>query len=251
MATGAESEIPELVANRFIELVKAPFVNQDILWLAIPLAIATLFITLYFGKYKKEELGWNTAFGNTMVFLFVSIDLIRKMFYATPGGSWDNLFSNTLYLTITVSLAATGLLFMLITYYHLLPRKWAFFIFSNPPVNVSLYVIMTIVYGNVTADWITGVAGVVLFGVLFIILRMLQFLEHMAGKEEGLSITEEEKSGKLAEKFKHKTEQIKRKKELDEKIDEIKEEIIPKKEIASKEQTDGGMPVKRKNGTKK
>lgn len=210
-----------LISDRFMELVSAPLVNQDILWFAFPLGIATLFMTLYFGKYRYEELGWNTAFGNTMVFLFVAIDLIRKMYYATPEGGFGNLFTNPLYFSITGILVIVALLFMLITYYHLLPKSWAFFIFSNPPVNVSLYVVMTIVYTNVAADWITGAAGLLLFLVLSVILRGVQWLEQMSGREEGIEIVPEEKPGRLADKFKRKAEMIKMKKKLKEKVEEI------------------------------
>jgi hypothetical protein len=217
----SELDLAALIWERFIQLVSAPLIDQDILWFAIPLGIATLFMSLYFGKYKKEELGWNTAFGNTMVFLFVAIDLVRRMYYSTPEGGWENLYNNPLYFSITGALSIAGLMFMLITYYHLLPKKWAFFIFSNPPVNVSLYVIMAIVYTNVAADLITAVAGVVLFFVLSVILRAVQWLEEKSGREEGLTIVAEKKPTDLADKFKRKTEMIKMKKDLKEKTKKI------------------------------
>jgi hypothetical protein len=219
-----EVDLVSAIWGRFIELVSAPLINQDILWFAIPLGIATLFMTLYFGKYKQEELGWNTAFGNTMVFIFVAIDLIREMYYSTEQGSFENLFSSTLYVTISGALVIAGLLFMLITYYHLLPRKWAFILFSNPPVNLSLYVVMTIVYTNVAADWITVGAAIVLFFVLSIILRFVQWLEEMSGREEGITLEKKPEPGEvtgLAEKFKKKSEMIKTKKMIVEKAKKI------------------------------
>ncbi len=185
-------EFLDQVIERFISLVQAPFTNEVMLWSAIPLVLATLFMTLYFGKYGKEELNWDSAFGNTMVFLFVSIDLLRHIYYTHGEGSFEILFSNTFYASIAISLGIVGVLLMIVTYYHLLPKKLALFLFSAAPVNVCVYVLMTIVYNNVSPDLVTLVAGLLLFGIIFGILKGLQLLEHMASKPEGLSLSPEE-----------------------------------------------------------
>lgn len=179
-------EIIVAVLSRFIELLQAPLTDRQMLWTAVPLVIATVFMTLYFGKYRKEELGWGTAFGNTMVFLFVSIHLIQYMYYSGEGGSFENLFANQFYLTVTVVLVMIALFFMLMTYYHLLPKRVAFFLFSAPPVNVSVYILMTIIYTGVPADYITLGAAILLFLVILFLLRIIQKLEEMAGHPEGL-----------------------------------------------------------------
>ncbi len=167
--------------DRTMELVLAPLDQQDMLWTAIPLLIATLFMTLYFGRYKKEELGWNTAFGNTMVFLFVAISIIRKMY--EQGGSFDNLFSSNLYTVLSLCLIGGGILLMLFTYFHLLPKRFAFFIFSAPPINVTVYVIMAIVYADVIPDSITVLAAVVLLILILLVAKILQIFMRFIGLE--------------------------------------------------------------------
>lgn len=195
----------EEVVSRLSVLVFAPLNDQLLLWAALPLVLATLFMTLYFGKYSKEELGWNTAFGNTMVFLFVSLNLIQTMYFADGVGSWDNVFSNTFYLSITTALVGAAFFLMLITYYHLLPKSVAFFLFSAPPVNVSVYVLMTIVYAGVPADMVTLTAAVLLFALIFALLKAIQMLESMAGKPEGLELPPAEtKEEQLLKKLKKK-----------------------------------------------
>ena len=169
--------------DRTMELVFAPLNQQDMLWTAIPLLIATLFMTLYFGRYKKEELGWNTAFGNTMVFLFVAISIIRKM-YDQGGGSFDNLFSSELYTILSIGLIVGGFLLMCFTYFHLLPKRFAFFIFSAPPINVSVYVVMAIVYANVTPDYLTVLAALVLLVLILILAKIIQLFIAILGLEE-------------------------------------------------------------------
>ncbi|MFH2106086.1 MAG: hypothetical protein ABII22_02410 [Candidatus Micrarchaeota archaeon] len=180
----------ELVIDRFFVLVQAPLESQQLLWAATPLVIATLFMTLYFGKYSKEELGWNTAFGNTMVFLFVSINLIHFMYYSTEGGSMEVLSHSNLYFSITIGLVMVALFFMIVTYYHLLPKKVAFFLFSAPPVNVSVYVLMVIIYLNLPADEVTLVAGAILLVIIFAIVKVIQTLEHAASKPDGVSLSD-------------------------------------------------------------
>lgn len=197
--------IIDLVWVRFVQLVEAPFSDPQMLWSVVPLIMATLFMTLYFGKYKKEELGWNTAFGNTMVFLFMAISIIRQMYYSDAIGSWDNVFSNSFYFFVTAALIGAAFVLMLITYYHLLPKRVAFFLFSAPPINVSVYVLMTIIYTGVPADSITLLAAVLLFIITYVILKGIQILEQMAGKPEGATLAQEETKGeKLLKKLKEK-----------------------------------------------
>jgi len=187
------SEIAIAVLARLMELIKAPLTDHKMLWTAVPLVIATIFITVYFGKYRREELGWNSAFGNTMVFLFVSINIIQYMYYSGGTGSIDNILSNQFYLTVALVLAAVAAFFMFIVYYHLLPKRVAFFLFSAPPVNVSAYVLMTMVYTGVPVDYITLAAAVLLFLIIFFGLKLIQKIEEMAGHPEGLFASEEKK----------------------------------------------------------
>jgi hypothetical protein len=169
--------------DRAMELVYAPLDHQNMLWTAIPLFIATLFMTLYFGRYKKEELGWNTAFGNTMVFLFVAISIIREM-YNQGGGTFDSLFASELYTILSISLMVGGFLLMFFTYFHLLPKKLAFFLFSAPPINVTVYVVMTIVYADVIPDYLTALAGIVLLILILILAKIIQIFIRLIGLEE-------------------------------------------------------------------
>lgn len=171
------------VWERTQELVLAPINNMDMLWLAIPLLIATLFMTMYFGRYKKEELGWNTAFGNTMVFLFVAVAIIREM-YTQGGDSFDAIFAGGLYSALAAGLIAAGFLLMFFTYFHLLPKKLAFFLFSAPPINVSVYVVMSLVYADVSPDHLTALAAVVLLIFILVIAKVLKLFIGLIGLEE-------------------------------------------------------------------
>lgn len=228
-------DIPVLVSEilqRFVVLVLAPLTDEKMLWAAIPLAIATLFVTLYFGKYKNEELGWNTAFSNTMVFLFVSINIIQYIFYYEANSSWDRLISSPFHSTVTFGLICTAFFLMLITYYHLLPKKVAFFLFSAPPVNVAVYVLMTIVYTGVPADYTTILAALLLFVIIFAILRAIQLLEQMSGSPDGLKMPFEEiPKEKLLKNVRENTNKL----EEERMKKKIEEDKLEKKESSTKE----------------
>jgi hypothetical protein len=170
------------VWERFIELLHAPANEPAMLWFAIPLIFSTFMITLYFGRYRKEELGWNTAFENTMIFLFISFDLVRRMYNSTIPGSWDNILGSSLYLPITVGLALVSIVSMFLVYYHLLPKRLAFVMFSKLPINIGIYVVMSIVYAGVAADWITVGGGIMLFAAVWLFIKFIQFLQGMAAK---------------------------------------------------------------------
>jgi len=191
------------VQERLVELMLAPLTNQDMLWTAVPLLIATLFTTLYFGRNRREELGWNTAFGNSMVFLFVAINIIRAMY--NYEGSWGSVISNTLYFPLSLGLAGASILLMFVTYFHLFPKRLAFFIFSAPPINVSVYVVMTMVYADVPPDYRTALAGLVFLVIILFLGKLLQLLIRLIGLAEPEPEDMEEGIEELKDKVREET----------------------------------------------
>jgi hypothetical protein len=187
------------VRTRLIDLIYAPLGNNLMLWSAIPLAIGTLFIVLYFARHKREELGWNTAFGNTMVFLFVAMSILREMYYQEGTGSISNIFSNTLYFWIAACLIGTSLLLMFLTYFHLMPKRFAFFLLSAPTVNSIVYVVMCIVYASVPPDLITITAGLVFFAAILVTGRLIQIILGLLGLSIEVDLEERERVLKLAD----------------------------------------------------
>lgn len=173
------SDVAALTWDRFMEMVFVPVRNPDMLWAVVPLIIAVTFMTLYFGRYRKEELGWNDAFGNAMIFLFTAISLIKQMYYDTGSLSFDALAANPTYLFFSVVLALASLLLMFITYFRFIPKRLAFFIFSAPPVNLALYVIITMIYAGIPADFITLLAAIVMFLFVFALTETVKLLVYL------------------------------------------------------------------------
>ena len=66
----------QAVLKETVLLIKAPATNPQMIWITVPLVITTLLMTFYFGKHIKEQLGWNTALGNSVVLFFVGLKVV-------------------------------------------------------------------------------------------------------------------------------------------------------------------------------
>ncbi|MEE9525478.1 MAG: hypothetical protein V3V78_02620 [Candidatus Woesearchaeota archaeon] len=169
--------ITELTFDRFMELVTAPYHFSALLWITIPLIVALILMDIYFGRYKKEELGWNTAVGNTLALVFVAMDLFRQVWSRLAEPSFWNLIAGHFRETMVIVVLALGSLWLFIAdFLHILPKKLAFFISSSVPTSVFAYTAIVLIYTDIPLDKYTLLASVVLFFVLLIALKIIQFL---------------------------------------------------------------------------
>ena len=116
------------VFSRFVDLVTAPYYHRELLWITIPLIIVLLLMEFYFGRYEKEELGWNTAVGNALVLLFVAMDLYRHIYEQSVYKDFLNFIfveSRGVFIASIVALEGFWLLFA--NFFHILPKRFAFF----------------------------------------------------------------------------------------------------------------------------
>ena len=68
------------ILSRLTAIITAPYVYPHMLWIILPLLLSLLFTEFYFSRYTYEELGWGSAFGNALVLIFVSLDLLRYLY---------------------------------------------------------------------------------------------------------------------------------------------------------------------------
>ena len=157
------------VIFRFVEIVKSPLDSTNMLWILMPLILVLLLMELYFSRYKSEELGWNTAFGNSLVLIFVSIDLLRYMYNIGQFGFNPRM-------AIVVSIVFVGMLFTLLDFFHLLPKSLAFVISSRLPINFLALIGVILVYTNIPIDYITFFAFVLFLFIIGGFLRLIQLV---------------------------------------------------------------------------
>jgi len=170
--------IKEFLWPRFIELVTAPYYHRDMIWIIIPMVIVLILMELYFGRYKKEKLGWNTAVGNSIVLFFVSIDLFRYVYeHNIHLEFWQFIFENLKGLFVASIVGLSGIWMLIANFFHILPKKLAFFISSSLPINVIAYVAIVTVYSEVPFDLTTLTAGLVLFITLMLFFGLIHLIE--------------------------------------------------------------------------
>ncbi len=164
--------------ERFTALVSAPFKNPEMLWIALPLLAALLLMELYFGRYRKEELGWNTAVGNSLILVFVSLDLLRQIYGSVSINAIAEVFALHPSKTIlSVAVGLSGLLILYYDFFHLLPRRFAFTISSYLGVNLLAYLSAAVVYADLRIDWYTLFAAILLFlfaAVFFAVVHKIE-----------------------------------------------------------------------------
>jgi len=166
----------DTVMDRFIELVTAPYTHPELLWITIPLVAALVIMDIYFGRYKKEELGWNTAVGNSLALIFVTMDLTRKIFTGLAEPSVANLLSqNFKGLAVVIVLSLGSLWLFVADFFHVLPKKLAFFISSSLPTTIFAYMAIILIYTEIPLDRLTLLAVLILFVALLILLKVIQF----------------------------------------------------------------------------
>ncbi len=168
------------VAHRFVDLISAPYHYPEMIWMVVPLIFILLIMEFYFGRYKKEELGWNTAVGNSAVLIFIAIDLFRHLQSNWPE---DALFSimgtpipTKIFVTFIIALEGVTMLFA--DFFHFIPKKIAFFLCSALPVNLQAYIALVIVYSdNIPLDLVTISAAIIMFILLLLLFSAMHFFE--------------------------------------------------------------------------
>ena len=167
-------------APRIADLVLAPLEHPEMLWTLIPMITALILMQLYFGRNKDEALGWNTAFGNSVALIFISASLLRSVYIASgdisiKGFLSASIYFNDLRIIIILLLFMYGILLSLISFFHWLPERLAFFIMNGISINVTAYVVIVMVNSrNIPFDKDTLIAGIVIFVLVYAVAIVLR-----------------------------------------------------------------------------
>ena len=201
--------IPTLL-DRLARLFAAPFEHPQMIYIITPMLITLVLMEFYFGRYDKEELGWNTAVGHALVLIFVSVDLIKTIYpnmapLSLLSKAWFNItnFSTqsgeALSTLITAAIFTLGILLLISDFFHWLPKKLAFFLSGTLQINLVAYLGIVIVYTHNTGtnpmplDWYTLLAAFLVFIVLWIFFGIIHLLEpSYKGKKKDVKKVEKE-----------------------------------------------------------
>lgn len=171
----------EYVSNdlypRGVALIDAPFKVPEMLWMLIPIIATAVLMEFYFGRYKEEELGWNTAFGNALVLTFIAIDLFRRTYEPTGISIKDALMSGDAKIVIAMVLFGFATLLVLLDFLHFLPKKLAYLISSSSFIHMTAILGIIVVYStSIPLDWTTLLACFLIFVLANFLLHILYWI---------------------------------------------------------------------------
>lgn len=148
-------------------------ISPGVLWNIIPLGIATLLILIYYQVNVKEHADWSSFFSNSLVLLFVSMNLFRYIYTIDGLGSY-NFVDHFVKTSVTAILLLFGLLLARFNFQHALPEKISKYISSPLSVNSFAYIIILAVYSTKPVNWMFVVSLIFLGIVLVVILNLLK-----------------------------------------------------------------------------
>ncbi|MBI3037125.1 hypothetical protein HYY73_05260 [Candidatus Woesearchaeota archaeon] len=164
--------------ERVSQLVAAPASNPEMLWIALPLIVTLFTMEFYFGRYRRESLGWNTSVGNSLVLVFVSLDLLRQIYGSASINAVAEVFSlNPSKTILAVAVGLSGLFILYYDFFHLLPKRFAFTISSYLGVNLLAYFSAAVIYADLRIDWYTLFAALLFFlfaAIFFAVVRRVE-----------------------------------------------------------------------------
>ena len=158
--------------TRMLQLLLVPYYHREVIWVILPVIFGLVMLQMYFGKHRTELLGWNTAFGNSISLMWVTVMLFRYIHenFGFVRALVDPLVKN--YLIVIYALGIYTLLLIFHNYMHSLPQKIAFFLSSSVPTNGIAYFATVIVMGMVPLDWLTLVAVLVVFLFVWLVFTL-------------------------------------------------------------------------------
>lgn len=159
----------DTVLQRFLDVLLFPHLHRDLIPSLIPVIVGLFVLEFYFGRYKQEELGWNTAVGNATMLVTTALTLIYQLeLYLVPF-SGDAL--------VAFSILGFGGLMLLLNFYHIWPKMIAFNISSAFTVYALVYMTMALTYSDIPIDSNTVAAAGLFFFALAMFFRTVQSMQ--------------------------------------------------------------------------
>jgi len=143
----------------FREIFSSPFRDLSILWILTPIILFWFALEIYFGKYKGEKIGWNTALGYGLSMFWIVVISFKTLF----ENNFELFSVDKLIFLIVVS--AYSIFIIYVSFTHKLKEK-IFFLFTSPTIVYFLLAIAIL--------WAHGLLNITLW--VFIDLIILYIL---------------------------------------------------------------------------
>mgnify|MGYP001605518744 CR=1 FL=1 len=159
-----------IIIERLIEIIKAPVNFPEMIWVLAPLVVSILLTEFYFSRYRYEERGWEYFFGNSMILIFVSLNLLS---YLYKNGVLNVDIVST---SFSISIGIIGIILLILNFFHILPETLIFGISNNMPINFLAYMAVILVYSGIVVDYTTTFASLIFLIIWSVIMGIIHKL---------------------------------------------------------------------------
>lgn len=177
----------KLIWDKVVEIVQQPIINKDMLWILIPIISALCLVEFYFARYKEEELGWNTAVGNSLCLFFVGMNLcsfLSRNDMLVGFGAAQAAGPVLAKSIIAYFIVFEALFLILLNFFHLVSKRFAFGISSGLIMNFISTIAIIVVYSNIAIDWLMIPAVLVMFLIMIIFFQFIRLISPEAEEED-------------------------------------------------------------------
>lgn len=159
-----------IIIERLIEIIKAPVNFPEMIWVLAPLVVSILLTEFYFSRYRYEERGWEYFFGNSMILIFVSLNLLSYLYKN------DVLNVDIVSTSFSISIGIIGIILLILNFFHILPETLIFGISNNMPINFLAYMAVILVYSGIVVDYTTTFASLIFLIIWSVIMGIIHKL---------------------------------------------------------------------------
>ena len=147
------------------------FSHSSLLWQIIPLLVLWFVLEIYFGRYRNERLGWNTALANGLSMFWIVLSSLQFVFSNQKDLdlNWSLFLSLFLILGYALSIVS-------VSFNHSLKSNWAFLIASLSPVYYFSIISLLIAHQIIVINLFSIIAIFILFIAILLFFFLFRFL---------------------------------------------------------------------------
>jgi hypothetical protein len=160
------AEIWVNILSGFKEIFSAPLNDLSILWLLIPIILFWFIMEVYFGRYKTEKLGWNSALGYGLSMFWIVVISFKTIFENN-----FELFSIDKLLFV-IFVAAYSVFIIFISFTHRLKAK-IFFLFTSPTIVYFLFGISLLLVNGLLDISFWVIIDLIIFYIIILIFETI------------------------------------------------------------------------------
>ena len=190
-----------VVIPRATEMVVATIQKKETLEILIPLTVTLFLVQVYFGRNKDEQIGWNTAYANCIVLLFVTANLGAYVYENYGLTAFYENGTQAYYKTLfVIILGLTAVCLMFIDFFHSIDERMSFLLSSSIFISLIAFVATVLVYSEIPFDKVTLITSLFILLALIIFFGIVKWMIPPSEKaEEFLEKKKEKRERKVRE----------------------------------------------------